>query len=197
MVTAKSRMRNPRGKGAQLREDLVAAARRLLDRSGHESAVTIRAVTREAGVAPQSFYLHFPTRDDLLLVLFRDAHRQLYDRMQSAVDGIRNPKRRLRAICAAYLSFSREQPAAYRTLMGTVGEVHDWKPDELPGIESFTLLHNAVADVRGTLAEEAHVVSATLWAQLHGIAELTRTRPTFPWPSSDKLLDQVVAAVGG
>ncbi|KAA8946851.1 TetR/AcrR family transcriptional regulator [Mycobacterium sp.] len=196
-TATKPRARNPRGKGTQLRDDLIAAARRLLDRHGQESAVTIRAVTREAGVAPQSFYLHFPTRDDLLLVLFREGHQQLYERLESPARSAGTPEQRLRAVCAAYLAFADDNPAAYRTLMSVVGEVHDWKPQELPGIESFAILNNAVADVRATPPQKARAAAAAVWAHLHGIAELTRNKPTFPWPSTETLLDHVIATARG
>ncbi|MGH3564355.1 MAG: TetR/AcrR family transcriptional regulator [Mycobacterium sp.] len=179
-----------------LRDDLIAAARRLLDREGGETAVTIRAVTREAGVAPQSFYLHFSTRDDLLFTLYRQGHEQLYAHLRSAAQAAADadPERRLRDICTAYLAFSHEEPAVYQTLMSTVGEVHDWDPQHLPGAMSFDVIRAAVADVRApSPSRGAHTAAAAVWAQLHGIAELTRKRPTFPWPPTKALLKCVVA----
>ena len=44
-----SRARNPRGQGARLKTEIIAAAVRLIDRG---SPLTLRAVAREAGVSP-------------------------------------------------------------------------------------------------------------------------------------------------
>jgi hypothetical protein len=46
------RVRNPRGQGSRLRGELIAAARQLLSGAAAESELTIRAVTRTAGVHP-------------------------------------------------------------------------------------------------------------------------------------------------
>jgi hypothetical protein len=46
--------------------ELVEAATRLMATDGREDQVPVRAVARRAGVAPQSFYLHFATIDELL-----------------------------------------------------------------------------------------------------------------------------------
>lgn len=191
----KPRQRYPRGQGAMLRDDLIAAAQRLLDRAGDEAAVTIRAVAREAGVAPQSFYLHFPTRDDLLFTLYQRGHDKLHARLQAAAHaaGDADAEQRLRDICTAYLGFSRDEPAVYQTLMSSVGRAHDWK--ELPGAASYRLIRTAVADVRGQSHSRGTAAAAAgVWAQLHGIAELTRKRPTFPWPPTTALLACVVAS---
>jgi len=191
----KPRQRYPRGQGTMLRDDLIAAAQRLLERTGDEAAVTIRAVTREAGVAPQSFYLHFPTRDDLLFTLYQQGHDKLHGRLQAAGYAAENAdaEQRLRDICTAYLDFSRDDPATYQMLMGSVGQVHDWK--ELPGAKSYQVIRKAVADVRGQSHSRGTTsAAAAVWAQLHGIAELTRKRPTFPWPSTTAMLACVVAS---
>jgi AcrR family transcriptional regulator len=64
--TGARRARNRRGEGARLRNELVTAARQLLMTAERESDLSIRAVTRAAGAAPQSFYLQFGSLDELL-----------------------------------------------------------------------------------------------------------------------------------
>jgi hypothetical protein len=45
---------------------------------------------------------------------------------------------------------------------------------------------------------EAAEVAVCLWAFLHGVVSLRLSRPSFPWPPLDDLIDRAVAAhVGG
>ena len=55
----------PRLPDAALEERIVAAAIRLLDRGG-ESAITLRAVAKEAGTSTPTIYQRFPDRATLM-----------------------------------------------------------------------------------------------------------------------------------
>lgn len=193
-----TRTRNTRGKGGLLREDIVAAGARLLS-GGGETALTIRAVTREAGIAPQSFYLQFSSISELLFALYSAGHAQLHDRLAGAARSTDDPATRLRAIARAYLEFALAEPDLYRTLMESAGQVHpEWNPDDLPGTRSFDLLRSTVAAARFDLAGDERrlfVCTTMLWTRLHGVASLRNNRPTFPWPDSDALLDAIVTEV--
>lgn len=195
------RPRNRRGQGSLLRGDILDAAQRLLEREGGEGGVTIRAVTREAGIAPQSFYLQFASTSELLFAIYDRGHDELREALKSSLDATNHalPAERLLALCAAYLRFSRDNAGLYRTLMGTAGEIHaDWDPERLPGAGTFALLSASVAEVRRDLADTPRALftySVLLWTQLHGIASLTLDRPTFPWPPDATMLDAVVIGI--
>ncbi|RYF62338.1 MAG: TetR/AcrR family transcriptional regulator, partial [Cytophagaceae bacterium] len=49
-----TRARNPRGSGARLRGEIVAAAATLIARTGSDQAVTLRSVAREVGISAPS-----------------------------------------------------------------------------------------------------------------------------------------------
>ena len=53
-------------KKARTREALITAARRLY-REGGFDAVTIAAITEEAGIAPRTFFSYFETKEDVFL----------------------------------------------------------------------------------------------------------------------------------
>ena len=58
---------SPAGRKATItREDLLAAARTLLGPHRSVSTLSLREVTRAAGIAPNSFYRHFHTMDELI-----------------------------------------------------------------------------------------------------------------------------------
>ncbi len=194
-----TRQRNRRGQGARLRDDILAAGTRLLSEGG-ESAVTIRAVTRAAGIAPQSFYLQFATLGELLFALYRAGHERLHERLATAA-GNAAPGKALTDVVRAYLRFARDEPALYRTLMDTPGGTHpEWDPQGLPGADSLELIRDAVAESRPELAPDPQrlfVATTLVWTGLHGIASLTINRPAFPWPDTDVLLDRLLEGIAG
>jgi AcrR family transcriptional regulator len=51
------------------RQDIIAAALRLLGPSRSVSTLSLREVAREAGIAPNSFYRHFRDLDELIVAL--------------------------------------------------------------------------------------------------------------------------------
>jgi AcrR family transcriptional regulator len=53
-MTEVLRARNRRGEGSKLRADILAAATRLLEQTGSEEAVTLRAVARQVGISAPS-----------------------------------------------------------------------------------------------------------------------------------------------
>lgn len=49
-----ARQRNRRGEGAHLRDEIIAGASAILERTGSEENLTLRAVAREVGIAAPS-----------------------------------------------------------------------------------------------------------------------------------------------
>ena len=68
------------------RRSLVAAALKLLDERSF-SALSLREVTREAGIVPAAFYRHFESMDALGLVLIDESFRSLRDMLRTARAG--------------------------------------------------------------------------------------------------------------
>ena len=74
------------------RRAIVAAALRLLeDRSF--AALSLREVTREAGIVPGAFYRHFESMEALGLVLIDESFRALRDMLRGARAGKLDPNR--------------------------------------------------------------------------------------------------------
>ncbi|MGV0786906.1 TetR family transcriptional regulator [Mycolicibacterium sp. XJ2] len=74
------------------RQAIVAAGLKLLeDRSF--SALSLREVTREAGIVPAAFYRHFESMEALGLVLIDESFRSLRDMLRGARAGRLDPKR--------------------------------------------------------------------------------------------------------
>ncbi len=192
-----TRTRNRRGQGSLLRDDLLSAARLIQSQQG-EAAVTIRAVTRVAGVVPQSFYLQFSTLSELLFALYSSGHDQLRGQLEAALsEASSDATNRLREVARAYLLFAQQQPGLYRSLMEAAGQAHpEWDSGKLPGSASFDLLGGLVSALHPELQLDParlFVVTTSLWTRLHGLASLRINRPAFPWPDIERLLDQLLA----
>jgi len=188
---------NRRGEGARLRADIVAAGRRLLERTGNEDALTLRAVAREAGIAAPSIYGHFADRGQILDAVVAEVFGELDDAVRTAAAAEPDPARRLEPVCRAYLAFAEQRPAGYRALFGRsrmpATKEEPREMSDLAGAGAFGVLADAVAAIR---PEDDVLARATsLWVALHGYATLRSSVPVFPWP--DRLLPLLVERLVG
>src|SRR6516225_1232639 len=83
-----SRAPNRRGEGDLLREQLLEAASRLLAAPVVEEPLSLRAVAREVGVVPQSVYLHFADKTQLVHAVIERRFSELTRAMQAAEDSV-------------------------------------------------------------------------------------------------------------
>jgi AcrR family transcriptional regulator len=191
------RSRNRRGEGGRLRSELVSAASTLLETISGEDALSLRAVARQAGVAPQSVYLHFADRRELMTAVYAVRFGELSAELASAAAaaGADRPCARLAAICHAYCDYALRHPGRYRVLFSTAG-APGWEPQAMPGMATWDLFRTAVRDCLGPAADDASADQAAvcIWAALHGLLTLRRDRPSFPWPDLTTLIDTVLAA---
>ena len=74
------------------RRAIIAAALKLLDERNF-SALSLREVTREAGIVPAAFYRHFESMDALGLVLIDESFRSLREMLRSARTDKLDPSR--------------------------------------------------------------------------------------------------------
>ncbi|MFD6275208.1 TetR/AcrR family transcriptional regulator [Streptomyces sp. NPDC060209] len=190
--TTRVRVRNRRGEGARLRDEIVAAAVELLDETGDESAITLRSVARRVGIAAPSIYRHFPDQPAIMLAVVRSAFAELDEQLRTAVDAEGDaPRERLMALCRSYLQFAEAHPGRYRTMFGGL-----WVPDlnessvteedmVTLGQASMRRLAEALQDcVTAGCATSTDVSADTvaLWLGLHGLAHQRAVAPSFPWP---------------
>jgi AcrR family transcriptional regulator len=191
------RERNRRGEGGKLRADILAVATALLERTGNEEAVTLRAVAREVGISAPSIYSHFPDREAIVDAVvdgaFADFNAAIEDASNAAIAAGIGPRERVRAGCAAYLRFAAERPNRYKLLFERQHRIGGDVPDVQ--ISGFDLLVRSIQDciAAGISASTDAARDATaIWLALHGYATLPARLPMFPWPDADALLDRIV-----
>jgi AcrR family transcriptional regulator len=198
-VKRSARARNPQGQGGRLRADLIAAADRLLGRTGDVEGLSLRAVAREVGIATPSIYLHFPDKAALVRAVLEVRFAELAGAVRAAVISAPNSSEQLRAGCLAYCRFATEHPNAYRVLFGRLPAPASGGGIRT-GADAFDLLVQGVsACMRDGVAPDgdAFRVATNVWTALHGLVSLRSATPGFPWPPLERQVDDVLAGLAG
>ncbi|QHC28280.1 TetR/AcrR family transcriptional regulator [Streptomyces sp. HF10] len=204
--TFKRRAPSQWGEGGALKEEILAAAARLLAESGREEALSLRAVAREVGIAAPSIYLHFKDRSDLVATVTRRAYEKLVAELREARDGgtstaPHTPRSALRAMAHRYCTFALENPRRFRLMFGVERVVG---PREDSPHHPVRLVLGAWEEALAALPADRPGQVGTgqdallLWSALHGIVTIAMALPYQVdrhglLQRADDLLDRVVA----
>jgi AcrR family transcriptional regulator len=157
-----------------LRRALIDAASRLLEAEG-PSALSLRAVAREAGVSPAAPYHHFKDKGELLEAVAQEGWTLLDAALAKAKAEAPSPQDAMNALGVAYVCFARENPALYRVMYDTARDREDL-PDQMQDKED-----SAYCKVRDTLVEaganpddalDIEFATTAAWCSAHGLAEM-------------------------
>jgi AcrR family transcriptional regulator len=191
------RHRARRGEGEKLREEILAAAERLLMESGDEDAVSIRAVADAVGVTSPSIYLHFEDKNELLFAVCESHFAKLDEFMERAGAEASDPLEELRLRGRAYVQFGLEHPEQYRILFmrKPAATPEGFQDERLRPMAAFD--HHLAAVQRcidaGAIKGDPVFVAIALWAAVHGITSLLLAKPDFSWPDRDRMIDYVLS----
>jgi AcrR family transcriptional regulator len=153
---------------------LVDAARRLLEAEG-PSALSLRAVAREAGVSPAAPYHHFKDKSELLDAVAHQGWDLLDAAMAKAKAAAPSIRDAMAELGVAYACFARDNPALYRVMYDTARDKESL-PETMQGDSD-----SPYCKVRSTLVEAGADPSATVdlelatvaaWCSAHGLAEM-------------------------
>src|SRR5262245_35793052 len=100
-----------------LREALLRATLKVVRRSG-PSSVSLRAVAREAGVSEAAPYHHFSDKNELLAVAAAASFDAMGAHLKPSLEGKRDARAALVALCVAWVDFALTQPGSFRLLFG-------------------------------------------------------------------------------
>ena len=183
--TREAHRRRPRG---AVRDGLVAAGLELA-RAGGPDAVVLREATRMVGVVPNAAYRHFADRDELLAAVCAAALRELASRMAAGVARVRGrrgdpaaARRRLHAICTAYLEFSRQEPGLFATAFA-LPQQHTYEAadggtgNELSPLGHLRAVLDELAEAGVLQRRRRDGIEYPIWSAVHGLAVLTGQGP--------------------
>jgi AcrR family transcriptional regulator len=197
----RTRERNPQGEGARLRDELIAAAGRLLAADDDVDSLSLRGVAREAGVAAPSVYLHFPSKEALLRAVVGAHFAALQQAIETAVASGHDPASRLLSGCLAYCRYAIEQPRSYQLLFNTPRpDIKDRDFAGTSGAAAFqTLVDGVAACIAAGVArrDDPFRIATDIWAALHGTASLRRATAGFPWPPLEEQVRGILEAFTG
>jgi AcrR family transcriptional regulator len=157
-----------------LRRALVEAARQLVETEG-PSAMSLRAVARQAGVSPAAPYHHFKDKSELLDAVAKEGWAMLSVAVLAATQA--SPGDRL-APTIAYVTFARSHPALYRIMYDAARNA-----ESLPfggiaeGDSPYSWVRDALArEAKDTDIQELELGIAASWCAAHGVSEMAGFR---------------------
>jgi AcrR family transcriptional regulator len=191
------RSRSRRGQGELLRDEILAAAERMLIETNDQAALSIRAIAAAVGVTPPSIYLHFADRNDLVFAVCERHAEKLDQAMADAAAGVEDPWERLKRRGYAYLRWGLENPEHYRIIMmsrpdRTPERLLDERLADTAGLApAADDLSAAIAEGQLGLAPDPMRITAVLWMMIHGMVSLLISKPAFPFGPVDELYEQM------
>jgi len=99
------------------RRTIIDAAFRLLSQERSFSSLSLREVTREAGIAPTSFYRHFEDMEELGLTLVDEGGVALRQLMRKARQRIRDKGLVISTSVETFMEFIQNSPHVFRLLL--------------------------------------------------------------------------------
>lgn len=178
-----TRQRNRRGEGSRLREPLIDAAVAVIAEVGDVSKVSVRAVTKRAGVSPTALYLHFADRDAIVQAAIDRGFDAFNAVILEAAASSDDPRERLRAMGLAYLAFAQEQAHLYFVIFSAARTAYSGETTDRGA--AFDAL------VAATPSKD---VALGLWAALHGYATLTHTVTPKDFPPHAAFVERLLDA---
>lgn len=193
------RVRNRRGEGPRLRQEIIDQAGALLAESGDPTRLSLRAIARRVGIATTSIYLHFPDIDHLVLAVADLYFNELSQAQETAAAATADPVEVLLARCRAYCRFGVDHPGQYRLMFRTeLAPGAELNFADAPGRESFEALVEAVGRCRpADGGETTRRIATLIWTLEHGLVSLQISRPRFPWASVEVLVEDGVRRLCG
>ncbi|WP_193105515.1 TetR/AcrR family transcriptional regulator [Brachybacterium sp. FME24] len=148
------------------------------------AALSLREVTRRAGVSPAAAYRHFRDRSALMGALATEIQHRMVSRMRARTadlepaDPAREALLRLRGVGLGYIDFAIEEPGWFELAFfgsaegAAVEEEAGSSPEQVPPFaELLAALDDCVA--AGALpAERRAGAEFSCWSAVHGCAEL-------------------------
>ena len=99
------------------RRMIIDAAFRLISQDRSYSSLSLREVTREAGIAPNSFYRHFEDMEELGLTLVDEGGAAMRQLMRKARQRMRGRGSVIRASVETFMEYIHSNPHVFQLLL--------------------------------------------------------------------------------
>lgn len=171
-------MRDKQARAAKI----ISAARRIAELEGW-SNVTVRRLSDEISYSQPVLYGHFGSREGILAAVaiegFQELGLALEEARKKAKDG--NP---VELVAKAYLKFAESSPALYEAMFSLNLSVAF---DDTATPAELRYAFSQLLELFEGQNSKSEIISELFWANLHGIAELTRTKRFTPMRQKERL----------
>ena len=146
---------------------LLRAALELVEEGG-ESALSLRAVARRAGVSPAAPYRHYTDREALISAVAAVGYVDLAERLAKAHPSPSTPEE-LARVATAYVQFALERPALFRVMFS---EPCDRDNDERVAATAAVSAYLSAIVEHAFPQSDSEALATAIWALVHGLAFL-------------------------
>ena len=185
---------------AQLRQEIVDAARDILAREGY-GQLSMRKVAELIEYSPTAIYLHFEDKRDLVFQVCEETFGKLVTELESLESEVKDPVARLRERLRRYVAFGLRHPQHYLATFVAVPteqlpeDVARYNNPASNGMRAIDILRASVQeciDAQMFRRADAEVTARALWAALHGVTSLLIQMPNFAWGDQKALVESVI-----
>ncbi|MFJ8019463.1 TetR/AcrR family transcriptional regulator [Streptomyces sp. NPDC096311] len=170
------RTRNARGEGDKLREEVLAAAVRLVSDNERmrPAPLSLREVAREAGITAPAIYRHFADKDELVAAVMRQLFSQLIEAMDRADEEAADlaPSSRFAALAHAYCRFAEENPSCFRVMFAVAGMATDASSNSQSPVselaERWFRAMTRLSEAGLHLMQGPEQAAISAWSSVHG-----------------------------
>lgn len=163
---------------ALMREDILAAARRIVLEDGYKG-LSMRALGRAVGVTAPTLYDYFPSKEAVLDALHAEGVLLLTDAFRTAIAENEPGMAQLTAMGTAYRRFALDHPDLFRLTFGHLDAAYTPGEEQVDeGARIFDLVVGVVQEAmdRGELAPgDPYMTALEIWALGHGCVMLEMT----------------------
>ena len=180
---------------AELRDEILAAARALVREEGYEG-LTIRQVAGRMGYSPMALYSYFADKQAIMVALAQEGFARLADKLARRVPP--DPLAALRKTMTAYVEHGVENPEEYRLVFmspepaGTMKMTENDMAREEHSAFAILLQRVGACAKAGNLAGDVFLNSTLLWTGMHGVTSLLITFPSFPFGKPHQYIEAMV-----
>jgi AcrR family transcriptional regulator len=175
----------------ETRSQILDAAREIFVRDGFEG-FSMRTLARSVGCSLGAIYLYFTSKEELFDILVEQSFLHLYESLgvllkERGKDPVRQLKRGLRL----YVEWGLKHPGEYQIAFAVRNPAK--KPYRTHrAFDAARALVKLCLGRSKAAARELELRTQALWAATHGITSLLTQRPSFPWVSKQRLINQVI-----
>ena len=185
---------------AQLRQEIIDAARDILAREGY-GQLSMRKVAERIEYSPTAIYLHFEDKRDLVFQVCEETFGKLVSELESLESEFKDPVAGLRDGLRRYVAFGLRHPQHYLATFVAVPteqlpeDVARYNNPDSNGMRALGILRarvQACVDADKFRKVDAEVTARALWAALHGVTSLLVQMPNFAWGDQKAIIESVI-----